>query len=47
MFFSNTNRGCFFEHESNESNESCKCVALAFLRTVYMYARQQYITRQS
>ena len=26
----------FFEHESNESNESCKCVALAFLRTTYV-----------
>ena len=24
----------FFEHESNESNESCKCVALALLRTI-------------
>ena len=29
-------RICFFEHESHESDESCKCVALALLRTIYM-----------
>ena len=26
----------FFEHESHESDESCKCVALALLRTIYI-----------
>ena len=25
----------FFEHESNESNESCKCAALALSRVIY------------
>ena len=28
-------RKCFFEHESNESNESCKCAALALSRVRY------------
>ena len=27
-------RECFFEHESHESDESCKCAALAFLGTI-------------
>ena len=26
----------FFEHESHESDESCKWAALALLRTIYM-----------